>query len=276
MQPFETLSPSQKRNLRWLVEALQNFGNALFHTKDGESISILEEAAAIALSLKDDPALASINLNLGNAYLSVVEPPDFTNAEMYFRRSLAKRPEPDVLGRGRCATALGGLYFSRWLEQPWPDLDQDGADQALLQKFMDDATADLRQSDAYFELAIELLPAIPSGDLCACYYNSAQVKIKLHVMGLWRNRQSSYIESAMERFTIAGRMAGDLGNRLQAAQFRLQTAKMALQTGRISLAREFAKAALVTYQSLEEDSTREQLETYKLLVEIAHSEKSSS
>jgi tetratricopeptide (TPR) repeat protein len=164
--------------------------------------------------------------NLGNAHKDISAVRDLGKAEHWYRQSLELFDERDRLGRGNCHRQLGVLAFERFLESR-----SAGRSEAEMLGYVNAAGASCHE-------ALDLLPSTAVNELAFTHF---KLGIIYHAVGNI-DRALSHYREAIHRYE-------NVGDVYRAADTQSYIAAALADTGRVADAREYARAALRSFET---------------------------
>ncbi|MBI4907671.1 MAG: hypothetical protein HY820_28870 [Acidobacteria bacterium] len=168
-------SRDDRREIRWLCQALMNYGSLHSRHQDRECIAVYEESHRLATLLNDPSLLAPLSQNLGGVYRAL-HPRDFDKADHYLRQNLSLRAEGDRLGRARDYIQLGALWLERWYAAN--HRENRPRDKDDFANWVGRITEEIRTAYRYFSDAVQLLPPTPHRELYEGHFQAAQTAIR--------------------------------------------------------------------------------------------------
>lgn len=204
-----------------------------------------EEALSLSERFGYRAFAAGCAFNLSRALLEVPTQRDLNKAEFWCRRSLELRHTHDRLGRGECYRLLGSITLARFSEGP-PITDRPSARHL---RYLDEAAS-------FYRDALNILPDDAVSQLAVTH------NLLGRAYGF-----AGHLERTLPHFREALRLFEASDNIYHAAQARFNLALALLRLGRPSDAHEYAKSALLAFESLG-DTAAQQQQTRDLIAEI--------
>ncbi|MCX6674731.1 MAG: CHAT domain-containing protein [Methanothrix sp.] len=188
------------------------------------------------------PEAAAYSMNLGNAYMDLVEIRDLDKAEYWFRRGLDLAPEPDGLGRGQCLGSLGNVAHERF----WDSL-----------KAGKPEGKHLEAAWKSYQQALMVIPPNAADELAVTHNALAAIC-----------DYSGWFEKALRHYQLAIRYKDELGDIYSAAQFRRNVALNLIEAGRLPDALEYACSAREKFEACGPAGAKELQETQEMIADL--------
>ncbi|MEI6987019.1 MAG: CHAT domain-containing protein, partial [Rhodospirillaceae bacterium] len=238
------LTAIQRNQIRTLAASLQQLGSALIEADDRACVDALKEAKVLdeRVELQREAAIAAFNL--GHAYKDVTALRDLDLAEAAYRESLGLHSEDDRSGRAKCHGQLGYVSWERFEEAR-----RAKAEPATLQKHL---AAALKG----YQTALGLAPESEHAGRAVAH----------NQLGLIYERVRK-TDQAATHYLDAIRHQEASGNPYGAAQTCWNLADLYRVAGRFADARDYAGAALKTFESFD-GRAADMVEKTKLLIAL--------
>jgi hypothetical protein len=221
-----TLDHDQRNRIRSLAAALQQLGTAQIEADDSACIRSLGEAQTLLERLGLPYEAAIVAYNIGSAHLNVTGLRDFDRAEIAARKSLSLCPEANPTSRAICHGLLGNIAWYRFRTARQAETDI-----ATQRHYLDAAVASYR-------IQLQLAPENAHDDRAVAH----------NQLGLINKTIGSFDDSAIHYCqSIHHREAS--GNTYEAATTRYNLANLYRAARRFQDARDFAQAALASFDS---------------------------
>jgi tetratricopeptide (TPR) repeat protein len=210
--------------------------------RDPGCIATYIEALELARAINDSAAQSYIALSLGNASLSITDPPDLDNAELWYRRSLDLAAPGDNPMRARILGQLGLVAYKHFN-------DAKAADRPAteLGRYIAEAAQ-------YYSQSLEMAPATAVDHLAATHNQLGNVY-----------QDAGGTDRALMHFRQGIRYAEMAGDTFGAGQTRFNVALTLLRARRLSEARLYAEAALNDFRTFGDRAVSEIERTEKLV-----------
>ena len=224
--PRHDLQREERHALRDLGTSLHELGQIQREMGRAECVATYMEAIELAADLGDRAGASACALNLGHAYEDLPEVRDLDQAETWYDRSLAVRPEGDFLGRALCLGSLGSVARERFREAR----DKGGAAEEL--------KAHLHQAKELYRKDLEILPADAVSHRAVAHQQLGNTYSDL--------RDGP---AALFHYREAIRCEETAGDRFGAASARFNAALHLRDAGRLSDALSYAESALAGFEA---------------------------
>ena len=241
----ESLDVAQRNDIRSLSVSLSMLANILRERGDPDCVAAYQEDHELSLRIGDRPGASVTAFNAGHAYVRIPDLRDLGQAEKWYRRSLELRAEHDRLGRGRCLGQLGAVALERF----------DEARQA--RKPEEEMRRHLGDALRFYGQALERLPSNAVDDLAVTHHQVGNIY-------LW----AGDLEAALRHYRESIRYGETQGDLFGAAQTRSNVAVVLANAKRFQDAREYAHAALRSFETFGEGAEEETRRTRELIARI--------
>jgi tetratricopeptide (TPR) repeat protein len=223
---MEKLNSEQIHLIGVQARNAEHHGRLLLEQQEPGCVEAFNEALELCRRIGDRATEAIITLKLGNAYLTVPGLRNLDEAERWYRLSLNRREQSDVIGRARCIGQLGTVNYERFIEAR----EAGRTDAEVL--------AHLRAALIAHQQSLDLFPAEAVNELAVAH----------NQLGLIY-RDGGQIDAALHHYQEAIRYDEAAGNLYGAAQTRGNMAVVLALSGRFHDALLWAQAALRDFET---------------------------
>ena len=241
----EIWNQKQKHDIRNPAVSLELLGLILRERGDQTCSQFYMEAIGYHESLDAKQEQAVCALNLGQAYRTDAVLHDLDQAEHWFRKSLDLHHPKDGIGRGRCLSELASVSFLRFLQGKKDGLSRE------------DMLPHLLKAEKLYLDALEMTPA------SALY----ELGVKHNQLGALYG-EAGDIDRALYHFQRDIRYCELAGDIFGAGTTRRNVAVALVAAERWLDASEYARAALVNFQSFGDGAAKQISEAERLIAFI--------
>jgi tetratricopeptide (TPR) repeat protein len=244
VQP-EKLDSEGRHAIRTLTASLHELGQIRRELVNQDCIKSYEESLSLAQLLGDRVAEAACAYNIGWACTNVPLLRDLDRAERSYRRSLELHKSSDHLGRGNCLGQIGSICYERFKEAQ------------AAQKEDVELLGYLSSALGFYNQALKMLPPDAIDGLGVTHNQLGLVYASV-----------GDLEQALSHYRDAIRYREMTGDHYRAGQTRLNVARTLANSGRLDDAREYAEAAIRSFQYFGDRAAAEVEQTLKLIAQI--------
>lgn len=241
--PDDSLNDRQRNLVQALRVSLLRLGDILVNQDRPDCVALYEEALEMAQRRPDRHDVACATYSLGRAYMHVTGLRDLVRAERWFQLHLAFCDERDRIGRGRALNTLGTLARDRYVAA------------ALAAKPKQEQLRHLDEARQLCLKALDTLPAETVDDLAIVHNNLGEVY-----------RYARDADDALRHYREAVRYAEMSGDSFQAGRCRFNISLALMEAGRLRDSKEYALAALRSFETTAGGRAREEIERTKWLI----------